>query len=72
MKGGGYEAHSEQRMLSPTTDQRIPYQTKAENEESSSAKQLSTHEQRRKRKNIVETEASNNSEPVALLKEMKE
>ena len=33
---------------------------------------MSTQEQRRKRKNIAETESSSNSELLALLEEMKE
>ena len=49
---GGYEAHLEQLMLSSTTDQRIPYQTEVENEESYRAEQLSIHEQRKKKGKI--------------------
>ena len=71
-EGGGYEAHLEHPMLSPTLNQRILAQTEAENEESSSAEQMSTHEQRKKGKNKATTEARSNYELVALLKEMKE
>ena len=49
-EGGGYEAHLEQLMLSPTVDQRIPAQAGAMNEESSSAEQLFAQEQRKKGK----------------------
>ena len=70
-EGGGYEAHSEQLVLSPTTSQRITAQTEAENEESSNAKQLATHEQRRKGKSKGTTEADSNYKLLALLKEMK-
>ena len=71
-EGGGYEAHLEQPVLSPTINQGSPAQTEAENEDNCSAEQLFTQEQKKKGKNKATTEASNNSELLGLLKEMKE
>ena len=70
-EGGRCEGHSKQPMLSPTASQRILAQTEAENEGSSSAKQLATQEQRRKGKKMVETEESITSELLTLLKDIK-
>ena len=55
-KMGGFEAHSEQPMLYPTTEEVAPTQIRAEN----------------RGKQITEAEKSNNSELLKLIKEMRD